>query len=363
MSGSVLLIGLGDLGWRIALAAAGAPWCRELVLAGRHPGSGARQAALLAACGQGASGQGKVRYVEADAGRPAELEALLRREKPDLIVQCASVFSPWLLSQRRDPAAAALAGAGYAVQLPAQLHLVTQVMRAVRSAGLSIPVLNGSYPDLTHPMLAAAGLSPTVGFGNAGMILFRTRANLLAADRLAGNEPVRVLAHHAHITAVLQSQKPQPPAPAPRVYLGEEGRRDDDLAVAGTPLPWDPSANALAAACGVQLIQALLAEDGPALRTAAPGPNGLPGGYPVRVTAGRVDLDLPPGLTLDEAVDFQWQSARLDGVERMDADGTVHLTAAAQAAVRPVAPALAEPLRPAEVEPRLRRLLGVLGLA
>src|SRR5947209_13872448 len=33
-----------------------------------------------------------------------------------------------------------------------------------------------------------------------------------------------------------------------------------------------------------------------------PGPNGLPGGYPVRFSANRLDLDLPANLTQEEAI-------------------------------------------------------------
>jgi hypothetical protein len=202
-------------------------------------------------------------------------------------------------------------------------------------------------------------LAPTVGLGNAGMLQLRIQANLLAEDRLAEAAPVRVFAHHSQMTPAFLGKSFDAGVPGPRVYLGEEGRRDDDLALAGPPLPRDRSANALSAVCGVMLVRALLGES---LRTAAPGPDGLPGGFPVRVEAGRVALDLPPGVDLREAIDFQWRSARLDGVERMERDGTVHFTAEAQEAVRALSPALTEPLSPAALEPRLRLLLGVLGL-
>jgi hypothetical protein len=33
-----------------------------------------------------------------------------------------------------------------------------------------------------------------------------------------------------------------------------------------------------------------------------PGPNGLPGGYPLKFAAGRLGLDMPGSLTRDEAI-------------------------------------------------------------
>jgi hypothetical protein len=76
----------------------------------------------------------------------------------------------------------------------------------------------------------------------------------------------------------------------------------------------------------------------------APGPRGLPGGWPVRVEGRRVALDVPPGVDVDEAVRWQWARARRDGVARVDGDGTTHFTEAAAAALRRVDAALAEPL-------------------
>jgi hypothetical protein len=109
------------------------------------------------------------------------------------------------------------------------------------------------------------------------------------------------------------------------------------------------------------ILRALLG--GPELRTSAPGPNGLPGGYPVRVSASGVELDLPATVDLEEALAYQWESARMDGVERLDADGTVHFTAAARRTLEPFAPGLTEPLPPAEAEGRLKLLRQLLGLA
>ena len=56
------------------------------------------------------------------------------------------------------------------------------------------------------------------------------------------------------------------------------------------------------------------------------GPVGLPGGYPVRVSAGRIELDLPDQIDLAAAVDLNNRAARWDGIERVDEDGTVVYT-------------------------------------
>jgi hypothetical protein len=53
---------------------------------------------------------------------------------------------------------------------------------------------------------------------------------------------------------------------------------------------------------------------------------------------------------------------RGDGTDRIDGDGTVHVTPACRAAVAAVAPDLAEPLRIDDLDARTARLDEVLGL-
>jgi hypothetical protein len=56
----------------------------------------------------------------------------------------------------------------------------------------------------------------------------------------------------------------------------------------------------------------------------APGPNGLPGGYPVQGGKQSLEVVLPQGLTLEEAIHINQEGQRLDGIERIDDDGTVY---------------------------------------
>ncbi|MBO0664558.1 hypothetical protein LQ948_18445 [Jiella sp. MQZ9-1] len=53
-----------------------------------------------------------------------------------------------------------------------------------------------------------------------------------------------------------------------------------------------------------------------------PGPNGLPGGYPALVSRNGIELDLPPGLSRQEAIAINETCQAADGIERIDADGT-----------------------------------------
>jgi hypothetical protein len=58
----------------------------------------------------------------------------------------------------------------------------------------------------------------------------------------------------------------------------------------------------------------------------ASGPKGLPGGYPVRLSYDAVDVVIPEGLTLEEAVRINEDGAKWDGIQEIKPDGTLVLT-------------------------------------
>lgn len=364
MDASVMIVGAGDAGLKIAAGLVQSGRLRRLVLAGLSQGRGPAAAGLLASLGEC-----PVAFVELDGTRQADVEAVLRRERPDLLVQSASLLSPWLTVGRQDPVARALAAAGLGVQLPAQLPVLATVMQAARAVNFAGPVANLSLPDLTHPVLHGRGLAPTIGLGNVSMQLLRVRSALKAqaaeigaaeieAAETGAREVVpliRVVGHHKQVYGVMTAAPPADPDLRVRVYLGEKGERADDLAYRGYPLSPGIDYNAVTAASAVPVLLALLPGAQP-LRFSAPAPQGLPGGYPVRIAAGEVALDLPPGADLEEIVAFHRRIGRGDGVERIDPDGTVTFTEAARGALAAIDPVLAEPLAPAEVTARYQRL-------
>ena len=68
-----------------------------------------------------------------------------------------------------------------------------------------------------------------------------------------------------------------------------------------------------------------------------PGPNGLPGGYPVRLAAGELDLDLPAALTRDEAIAWNLRYEQESGLV-VGADGRATYTGRSARAARGVQP-------------------------
>jgi hypothetical protein len=57
----------------------------------------------------------------------------------------------------------------------------------------------------------------------------------------------------------------------------------------------------------------------------APAPDGLPGGYPVRVDANGATVDLPNDLSLEDAIRINEVGQAVDGIERIDENGTAYI--------------------------------------
>jgi hypothetical protein len=347
---TVLIVGTGDMGERVAAGLAAGGRVRRLVLAGRSSSAVAAAGATIAS-----SADCLVEPVTIDATRQDEVAALLDRVQPDLVVQSASGRGPYALAGREDAAARAVTAAGLTLRLPYQLPVLLAVMRAARDAGYAGPVANLSLPDATGPVLARLGLAPTVGLGNVGMVLLRVRAALRAARPDDELPLVRVLAHHAQLTGAMRAREPADHRGRCRVYVGAEGSRDDSLAYQAPPIPAGLRFNHVTAAAALPVLHALLPGAAP-LRWSVPAPAGLPGGYPVRISAGSVSLDLPAGLGRDEAIKFNEQMGRGDGLERIDADGTAYFTPACQEAVASLDPALAAPLPVSDLRSRAAQL-------
>ncbi|MEE8545589.1 MAG: hypothetical protein V3T29_07235 [Alphaproteobacteria bacterium] len=355
MGARVLIIGVGDVGSRFAAGLAADENVDELVLAGLAQGEGPFIAGMLAS-----SYDVTVRFRAVDGTRLGAVEKLLKDEAPDLIVQSASLIGPWTVLDRRDPTAQALNAAGLGVQLPAQLPILMTVMTAVRAVDFQGPVANISFPDVTHPILDRMGLAPTVGLGNISMHLCRVRAALRARAKAKGEDAaelplIRLVSHRNMGHGVYTCQPPDDPEMGLRVYLGEAGERADELAYEGYPLEPSIKMNFLTCAAALPVLKALVPGAAP-LRYSTPSPRGLPGGYPVRIAGGKVELDLPEGVDLDETVAFLGRFARGDGVEAIEDDGTVIYTEAAKRAVAGLDPGLTEPLAPEDALERFQRL-------
>ncbi len=356
MGARVLIIGVGDAGQRIADGLARSGKVDQLILAGLCQGRGPALAGILTSCYDCS-----VKFIELDGTQQKKIEQLLHAQKPDLVLQSASLLSPWAMHGRTDAVAMALSQAGLGIQLPAQLPILTTVMQAVREVDFSGPVANLSFPDITHVILDRFGLTPTIGLGNVSISHLRVRSALrnkiMREDGSFDPLPlIRLVGHHNQVYGVMEAQAPDDPNDSCRVHIGEEGQRADELAYQGFPITPGIDYNIITAAAALPVLLALL-PGAERLRFSAPAPQALPGGYPVLIREGQVELDLPENVDLQEAVDFHWRISRQDGIETVSDDGTIIFSEKAKRAVARINPALCEPLTLKECFPRYQLLM------
>ena len=347
MGATVLVIGLGDLGTRVLDALARLPEIERLVGAGRDEERGRARAGQVAFVAELLGGPRRVEFERLDLVDVAATASLLRRLDPDLVVTAASRHTWWLpfADERVD-------ALPMGVWLPLQLVLVRRLMETRREAGVAAPVLSLPYPDGVGSALAPLGLAPELGAGNVAetapkLALLAAREAGVARDEVR----VRLVMHHAaQRVAFGNDDAEEPPWAAEVLVRGEPlpHKQVERLFRAPWPLPLGRDTHELSAAATAHAVRALLREEPTA--THAPAPNGLPGGYPVRLSRGRVELDLPEGLELADAIALNERAAAFDGIECIEPDGTVVLTAAVAEATERLLGLRLERVRPDEMD-------------
>ncbi|MGH3760566.1 hypothetical protein [Actinophytocola sp.] len=259
---------------------------------------------------------------------------------PAVVLNCVSHHSPW---ERPSEWMKLVRRAGFAITLPLQAQPAMTVARAAAELDPAPLVVNACFPDLVNPLLAALGLPVLCGAGNVAVLA----ASVRAALDLEPLRDLRMLAHHVHLHA------PAGPDDEARVWL--DGKAVDDVTALLARQRATPRSelNHVTGYTTALLVQHLLT--GGDLRANLPGPLGLPGGYPVLLRDGALELDLPDGLDEGAAVAWNQRAALADG-GRIDGDRVEFAPRAAQA-LEPHLPDLAAGFPVAEVTSVLDRIV------
>lgn len=340
----ILIFGIGDLGIHIARLVMENQYSSVCMLAGQSSAS-EQWAQLLHLATGGDARAARVNGLDVEA-----VKKLLANFEPDVIVQCATLLSPFAMKGIGTPAALAILNGGFALQTAAQLPIIRSVMQARQALGLSCPVINCSYPDVTNAMLASEGLAPDAGIGNVAIMALRFQRLIPGA----ADGGLRVIGHHSQLGRSLAGEPAAAPMHVPLVYLHDRKLEDTELLLK-PGLERGPTLNYLAAATVLPILRGFLSKDS-VMQTHAPGVVGLQGGYPIQFKGGQIELDLPEAVSREEAISFNSLSAPGDGIERIESDGTLFYTQAAKNEVAPWCPELAEPLKLSGIDKRLALL-------
>jgi hypothetical protein len=322
----LLLIGVGYLGSYILELLARTPNIGQLIVADVDEDRARLKAnnAALGALLHGATP--KIEHLQLnllDVDRTAEI---LTQLSPEVIVN-STVLQTWFkIRELPLDLYTRLSAASLGAWLPMHLTLNYKLMLAQKRAGLRIPVVNTSLPDVVNATLGRVGLAPTIGVGNVDMIVAGIR--LLVAKRFRINPldaQVYMVGHHVHFTANTDPVFQKAPFLLEIFVDGRRVTEQFDLeALVSDAVRLYPTGldfNSVTASSAVKNALAILFDQ--RLLTHAPGPCGLPGGYPVRISADRVEILLPEQIRLEEAIRVNEEAQHRDGIAEIRDDGTV----------------------------------------
>lgn len=330
----ILIIGTGYFAEiMVGDLAARAPAPMTVAIAGRNTG---RLDWLRTAANARAAIYGRLIEFVTDVFDLGSVESVaqgLQRWAPSVVVQSASLQSPWSVDRPDSVWSRLVNNAGFGITLAFQSMLPVRTATALQALGSTACFVNTCYPDGVNQVLHARKLPIACGVGNIAIFSSVIAGSLPPRERAE----VRVLAHHQHL---VQWRKPgtERGGVPPRVWIGETEMTGVQDRFRPIQLPYR-DLNAISGASAVPVLIALAGRED--CRGHVPGPAGLPGGYPVRVSAAKVALDLPAAIGVEEAVAWNRQFEDADGVS-VTAEGRVVYSPRARAALAAVSPELAE---------------------
>ena len=273
-----------------------------------------------------------------DAGR------LLSSIQPDVVVNCASYYSPWEDIQQPSSWTKLLRSAGFGFTLPLQAAFAVKFAKAVAEHSRPALFINGCYPDAVNPLLRALDLPVFCGIGNIALLAATVRSSLA----LMPQQHLQVMAHHLHLYT------PKPGVDEAQAWV--DGKRCQNV---GNLLVSQRTSGGLEVNKVIGCTAAVLLRDiidGGDVETHVPGPFGLPGGYPVRVTGARIELNLPADLSEQKAIAWNEKIAVADGVKILPS-GYVEFGEPTKHAFRQYLPQIPDGFHASEIDKVTRSML------
>jgi hypothetical protein len=264
--------------------------------------------------------------LELGASQIDENAAVIARIRPDIILNCASLHSWRWLRDLPAPLYAALGKAQLGPWLPMHLAPAYDLMRAVVSSRVKALTVNAAYPDVVNVVLDKVGLAPDVGVGNIANLIPAMRLSI-ARLALCDSQQVQVKLAAQHSLSHQLARVGKPLQSHYRLAYRIDGKDctgafDDALIFNGVCTHFRSLDDQfLTATSAVSVVENLFSLN--EAETHAPGPHGLPGGYPVRIGMGQVLLSLPYGVSRSDAISVNQQGQRQDGIREVHADGRV----------------------------------------
>lgn len=271
---------------------------------------------------------------------------LLAGAQPRLIVQAASVQTSSVIAQTGNAWTRLVAEGGLSATAIFQAVISRNVGKAIKATGQNAALINCSFPDVVNGMLVAMGHPILCGTGNVAILSSVFAGSGVVPD----GADLKVLSHYQNLMSFRRAPSERGGETA-RVWIDNREVADVFALFAGVKLTPEPVID-ISGASGVPLMLAYVS--GKQWRGHVPGPNGLPGGYPVVLEAGELKLDLPSDLGRDAAVAWNEAFERRNGL--IVEDGKAIYTGRLEECIRAHDRTLADGFELSEFEPVLKEM-------
>ncbi len=219
--------------------------------------------------------------------------------------------------------------AGMGGFLAAHLVLGMKVRKAIDALPGLPPLIMASFPDFTNQVLARTGRAPLTGIGNVDNMAAELQAIVAEKLHVRSQDVVPMIVAHHSVAEWFQRSGSGGAVPwFAKVFVDGTDQSDElDLvalmAESSARIRTIPQEQRTAAS-GVKSILAVLNDSGTYIHSA--GPLGMPGGWPARIWADRLELVPVPGLDVDAAMSMALAGQRKGGIEAIESDGTIVAT-------------------------------------
>lgn len=331
----ILLVGIGELGGIVLEYLCRIPNICKIIAADFNTDWGFRKTNSAI---EGASFMGlypEIEFRPIDVLNIEKTAELIHETNPTIICNGTTLQSWWVVNELPPAVNAKLYRGKCALGPWSAMHLAltSKLMKAVKMSGVDTYVVNTSYPDAVNPSLGKIGMAPTIGAGNMDLsIPYFQKVTAEMLNVPMGNVSVELIAHHYHAYYWCRYGTGIDAPFYLRIYVGHEDVTeklgDVKQLIAELPKravrPAGRHGQFVVAGSTVKNIMAIYNHTGEI--THSPGPQGLEGGYPVRLSRKGAEVVLPKGMTLEYARDLNVKAQAYDGIKEIRKNGDIVVT-------------------------------------
>lgn len=292
----ILISGTGAFSGRIALdLAATSQETLHVVIAGRNRD---RLNWLKTACNARASMFSRpisFDTYEIDLVQEGATDKLIADTRPTIAVQGASIQTSSVISDTGTQWTQLVAEGGLSATAVFQALISSRMARSISKLSPETGLINCGFPDVVNGMIADMDFKVLSGTGNVAIL-----SNVFAgAKGISDQSRVQVIAHYQNLAAWRKPASERVGTRPCRVFIDGQEIGDVFKEFESVKLTTEPAIE-ISGASGVTLIAAYAANK-PWIGH-VPGPNGLPGGYPVKLQDKILSLNLPDSVSEQDAI-------------------------------------------------------------